>query len=513
MVVQFFKGGRTLKGAKSAIGYLLNERVEEGTARIYEGNPDLTLKIISQIQRKWKFTSGVISFEESYEEIKKILPFIVEEFERTFFAGLNKDQYNIFYVLHTDKGRAELHFIVPRTELTTGKDLAIYTHKKDLKKKDLFQQYINAFCRLSNPLDKEKQETLKIEDKKWSNENKEFKKQLHKVIEEGVINGLFSNREEIISFLKENGLQVKREGKNYITIINPSNNKSVRLKGEYYDENWTIDGTIEKVSRREEYTSIVKLGEELGKIVARDAEANRKKYSNAKRKLIKRDKAEIREYRLGTRAVQDKKELELGGRRDSCRDNIGNDSMQNNIKRVKNDEFRRDFIIGIRARREISQQSLADFKELIQRAKRVNRAERTADKTIKRNSPETRARDREIKLLAFKTISTDREIDEIVSLATATNRQIDERIKREHTADEQIIELEQQVSLIHRAFNKFVNTIKRGFELMLNRFKYKHTENRVQQQEEQVKEEKNIKTQHFKEETISPSPRTFKIRR
>lgn len=513
MVVQFFKGGRTLKGAKSAIGYLLNERVKQGTARVYEGNPELTLKIISQIQRKWKFTSGVISFEESYEEIKKILPFIVEEFERTFFAGLNKDQYNILYVLHTDKGRAELHFIVPRTELTTGKDLAIYTHKKDLKKKDLFQQYINAFCRLSNPLDKKKQESLRIEDRKWSNENKEFKKQLHKVIEEGVISGLFSNREEIISFLKENGLQIKRQGKDYISIINPSTNKAVRLKGEYYNENWTINRTIEKVSRREERESIVKLREELERRVARDAEANRKKYSKSKSGFVTAISEKLANHRSGIEAVQNEKKLELGGRRNNYRHNISDDSMQNNIKRVENDIVRRDFVIGIRARRAISQPSVEEFEEFVQQAKRVNRAERTADETIKRNSLETRARDREIKLIAFKTISTDREIDEIVSFATATNRQIDERIKREHTADEQIIELEQQVSLIHRAFNKFVNTIKRGFELMLNRFKYKHTENRVQQQEEQVKEEKNIKTQHFKEETISPSPRTFKIRR
>ena len=512
MVVQFFKGGKTLKGAKSAIGYLLNERVKEGTAKVYEGNPDLTLKIISQINRKWKFTSGVISFEESYEEIKKILPFIVEEFERTFFAGLNKDQYNILYVLHTDKGRAELHFIVPRVELTTGKDLAIYTHKKDLKKKDLFQQYINAFCRLSNPLAKEKQETLKIEDRKWSNENKEFKKQLHEIIEQGVVNGLFSNREEIISFLKENGLQIKRQGKDYISIINPNTNKAVRLKGEYYNENWTIDRTIEKVSRREEYTSIVKLGEELRKRVARDAEENRKKYSKSKSGIVAAISEKLANHRSGIEAVQNKKELELGYRRNNYRHNISDDSMQND-ERVKNDIVRRDFIVGIRARRAISQPSVEEFEEFVQRAKRVNSSECTADETIKRNSPETGARDREIKLLTFKATATNRQIDEVVSLATATNRQINERIKREYTADEQVIELEQQVNKLYRAFNKFVNTIKRGFELMLNRFKYKHTENRVQQQEEQIKEEKNIKTQYLKEETISQPPRTFKIKR
>ena len=47
MIVKFFKGGRTLKGAKSAVGYLLNKRVEEGTAKVIKGEPNLTLQIIS----------------------------------------------------------------------------------------------------------------------------------------------------------------------------------------------------------------------------------------------------------------------------------------------------------------------------------------------------------------------------------------------------------------------------------------------------------------------------------
>ena len=507
MVVQFFKGGRTYKGAKSAVAYLLNERLEQGTAKVYEGNPDLTLKIISQINRKWKFTSGVISFEEPYEKISSLLPQIKEEFEKTFFPGLNKDQYNILYVLHTDKGRAELHFLVPRTELTTGKDLAIYTHKKDLKKKDLFQQYINERYNLSNPLDKSKQETLKIEDKKWSNENKEFKKQIHEIIEQGVLNGLFSNREEIISFLKENGLEIKREGKNYITIINPSNNKSVRLKGEYYDENWTIDRTIEKVSRREKYTSIVRLGEELRERVERDARANRKKYSSSKRELITAIDAELAEHRLGIGTMQNGEKMDLGDRGINSRRNIDNNSIKNN-KRIENDELRRDFIIGIRAVRAVKQEYLADFKELIQRTEQVNIAEYARNKEIKRDSYETRERDRTIKQLTLKATATSRNIDELIVATNDRDRRIDAKDERKYERDTAIIELQQDISFIRATFNQFVNTIKRGFRLMLNHFKYKHTDISMQQQEQKEDEKINIQQQQNKAIT-----RTFRIRR
>ncbi|MEC4460013.1 relaxase/mobilization nuclease domain-containing protein, partial [Klebsiella pneumoniae] len=40
--------------------------------------------------------------------------------------GLDKDQYSILWVEHTDKGRLELNFLIPNTELLTGKRLQPY---------------------------------------------------------------------------------------------------------------------------------------------------------------------------------------------------------------------------------------------------------------------------------------------------------------------------------------------------------------------------------------------------
>lgn len=410
MVVQFFKGGRTYKGAKSAIAYLLNERVEQGTAKVYQGNPDLTLKIISQNKRKWKFTSGVISFEEPLDKIEKHLPKIKEQFEKTFFPGLSKDQYNILYVLHVDKGRAELHFIVPRTELTTSKDLSIYTHKKDLPKKDLFQRYINSYYNLTSPLLPEKQETLKIKDKKWSNENKKFKKQIHEIIEQGVVNGLFSNREEIVSFLKENGIQVKREGKNYITIVNPQNNKSIRLKGEYYDENWTITRTIKKLSQPTERESIIKIRNRLDARVERDGETNRKKYSKPKSKVNQRDKREFREHRLGIRAVQNSKELEMGNRGRVSNDNNINSTFKNKLDatnndkhykldnkiRSSNDSVRRKVIGAVRTGTATKQYYISNIKKLIPTTKPINNSKYRENERNKSNDRKSAERDRRI---------------------------------------------------------------------------------------------------------------------
>jgi len=129
MVIQFFRGGRTYKGAKSAIAYLLNNRVKNGTAKVVSGAPDLTLKIIKNVKNKWKFSSGVISFEEMIDN-KNVIDDVIDEFERTFFPGFDKDEYNILWVLHTDKNRTELHFIAPRIHLPSWKSYNLFWHKR-----------------------------------------------------------------------------------------------------------------------------------------------------------------------------------------------------------------------------------------------------------------------------------------------------------------------------------------------------------------------------------------------
>jgi hypothetical protein len=320
MIVKFFRGGRTRAGARSAVNYLLNERVQEGTARVYKGDPNLTLKIINSIQRKWKFTSGVISFEEPYKQISSLLPEIVKEFERTFFAGLNEDQYNVLYVLHTDKGRTELHFLIPRAELTTGKDLAVYTHAKDLKKKDIFQKYINTKYGLSNPLNPEKKESLELT-KKWKTDRTEFKKQLHEIITEAIGKGLISSRDDIVNLLKESGIKILRVTKTSITILHPDTNKRIRLKGDFYEENFGNITDFETKHRERERiyqetlsAGVGELKKRLDERVARDAETNLKKYRTTEQQSIEKNRTRSGEYRLGTGTMQNKKEMDLGDR-------------------------------------------------------------------------------------------------------------------------------------------------------------------------------------------------------
>ena len=46
----------------------------------------------------------------------------MQSFEETLLAGLERDQYDITWIEHTDKGRLELNFVIPNVELSTGSD-------------------------------------------------------------------------------------------------------------------------------------------------------------------------------------------------------------------------------------------------------------------------------------------------------------------------------------------------------------------------------------------------------
>ncbi|MCF2477459.1 relaxase/mobilization nuclease domain-containing protein [Klebsiella pneumoniae] len=72
-------------------------------------------------------------------------------FERVLMPGLDKDQYSILWVEHTDKGRLELNFLIPNTELLTGKRLQPYYDRADRPRIDAWQTVVNGRLGLHDP--------------------------------------------------------------------------------------------------------------------------------------------------------------------------------------------------------------------------------------------------------------------------------------------------------------------------------------------------------------------------
>ncbi len=65
-------------------------------------------------------------------------------FERVLMPGLDKDQYSVLWVEHQDKGRLELNFLIPNTELLTGKRLQPYYDRADRPRINAWQTIVNG---------------------------------------------------------------------------------------------------------------------------------------------------------------------------------------------------------------------------------------------------------------------------------------------------------------------------------------------------------------------------------
>jgi hypothetical protein len=291
MLNKTFSGGLTLQGALNTLAYLLNERVSLGTARVLDGDIGITKELIQLACSKFKsgWSSGVLSFEETISE--DVMMEIIAEHKRMTFCGMSEDQYNIAYILHTDKQRTEIHYIAPKIELSTGKMLNPYYVKRDFKKKDLFQDYINAKYDLSSPKQEKSRELVKTSKKKWASKKSTIQKEIDEAVLGLVNQGVVQSRDDIIDFLRENGFEINRIRKGAISVLHEDVKRKdgsldpISLKGAIYGEDFTDWGSLEKSIAREDKEArrgVAELKAELDDRIQRQAKFNGERYKARK---------------------------------------------------------------------------------------------------------------------------------------------------------------------------------------------------------------------------------------
>ncbi len=236
MLVKFWGINQGGGDGDGSVNYLLNERVKQGTARVLKGDANLTKSLLLSLTQKHKACVGCLSFEEPDidENLKHEL---IESFEKALLTEKMQGRYNILWVEHTDKGRLELNFVIPRIDLITQKAFTPYYHSADITRIDIWKDYTNLKHAFTNPKDLEKQNTIQHHNTKTpqGKELLETYEKLDKLIQEN-LGKLFNSREDIINFLKANQCEVNRQGKDYISVKLPNEPKAKRLKGFYYHE-------------------------------------------------------------------------------------------------------------------------------------------------------------------------------------------------------------------------------------------------------------------------------------
>lgn len=281
-------------GAKAALGYLIGEKNRAGIRRtplpvVVRGNPTVTQKLINSVPFTWRYTSGVLSFSRGETVTPEMEQKIMNGFEAAAFAGLAKDRYSIVWIRHSHTGREELHFVVPRLELRSGKSLNIAPPGKASRLLfDTFRSKINAEYGLSDPDDPSRRRGLsfpahvaKLKDATGKNRaaySADVREGITRLVVNKAREGKIQNRQDVIRELTALGFGIHRQGEKYLTVIHPVNKEHFRLRGAWYEKQWSGNPLSASQSAVADRARVEKLKSELERLCRDRSEYNLKRY-------------------------------------------------------------------------------------------------------------------------------------------------------------------------------------------------------------------------------------------
>lgn len=261
---------------------------------ILRGDIALTRALIDSIDRRWKFTAGVLSWHPDDKVSEEKEAEVMDAFEEVAFAGLEPDQRNILWVRHTHAGHHELHFVIPRMELSSGNDFNACPPgwRKDF---DVFRDLFNWKENWARPDDParsredipKKADLFKARMARWGkeiheNERDRIKDEIHARLKKLISEGLIADRTAVIEAMKGMGLTINRAGKDYVSVKMPESGMKLRFKGGIYAEAWkaAINTEIEDKheDREKARKRVAMLAADLQKIIGKRAACNHKRY-------------------------------------------------------------------------------------------------------------------------------------------------------------------------------------------------------------------------------------------
>lgn len=281
MIVKFHPRGRG--GGAGPVDYLLGKDRQREGASVLQGKPEEVRELIDASPYVKKYTSGVLSFAEADlppGQREKLMA----SFERVLMPGLDKDQYSILWVEHADKGRLELNFLIPNTELLTGKRLQPYYDRADRPRIDAWQTVVNGRLGLHDPNDPENRRALVT-----PSGLPETKQEAAETITRGLLmlasSGELKTRDDVTGALTAAGFEVVRTTKNSISIADPDGGRNIRLRGAIYEQSFNglegLRGEIESTAaayRREAESRIQQARERCQIGTERKREENQRRH-------------------------------------------------------------------------------------------------------------------------------------------------------------------------------------------------------------------------------------------
>lgn len=241
MLIKFFNHGKG--SGEGPTNYLMSEKDHKGVVRsvapvVLFGDVEGTKDLINTLDFAHKYTCGSLNFEEDNIHAKQKAQ-IMESFEECLFPGMERNQYDILWIEHRDKGRLELNFLIPNVELTTGKNLKPYYEAADLPRVDAWKKVINASYNFADPDDPaRKQKVTKIRLPASVEATRDlFTKLIITDFEKGDI----KSRDDVLAFFEKMNFEVVRVTPKGISIKNPNGERNIRFKGFLFSSDFNGD--------------------------------------------------------------------------------------------------------------------------------------------------------------------------------------------------------------------------------------------------------------------------------
>lgn len=268
---------------------------------VLRGDPELTRELIDSLDTKWKFTAGVLSWHPVDRVTPEQETRVMDDFEAVAFAGLEPDQRNVLWVRHHHAGHHELHFVIPRVELSSGKAFNpcppgwqkhfdafrdLHNHREGWARPD---DPTRARLRTPEHADLHSARLIRWGKTPGKDERAEAKDAVHAFLLMKIEEGQVTNRPELLAALREADLEINRAGKDYVTVKDPASGEKLRLKGGIYAEHWQLAGIAGRAHTDQDRTgpagtrspdpaAIQRLERELAAVIDRRAAYNRSRY-------------------------------------------------------------------------------------------------------------------------------------------------------------------------------------------------------------------------------------------
>ena len=237
--------------ARAAADYLLGARDAAGKLRagveVLRGDPHQVAAVADALAFEHKYTSGVIAWAPDDTPTDAQIGAVLDAFERTAWAGLEPDRYAWAAVVHRERGGGvHVHVLAARCDLETGRSLNIAPPGWQ-KFFDPLRDAFNAEHGWSRPDDPARARAQQPGHRAYV-EAAQLRAGLalepaprdliRDYLLQRVEHGTVRNRADVVVALHEAGLEVPRQGKNYLTALDPTTGARWRLKGELYADDF-----------------------------------------------------------------------------------------------------------------------------------------------------------------------------------------------------------------------------------------------------------------------------------